>query len=346
MTADAGTLAGEATARPVAGEPILEAQRITMQFGGLTALRNIDLAIPAGAIISLIGPNGAGKTTFFNIVAGIMEPSRGRIDVDGRTLIGPPVRAWAEPIIWVLPSVVVLLIGFLLSVTGVGATALEIGILLALAVLIVSLLLAIIRPPWYRNQLTKMGIFKSAQPHHMVRAGIGRTFQNIRLFQNMTALENVLVGMHLRLRASPIDAVLASRRQAREEQEARIRAEELMAMVGLEGRGDELARNLPYGDQRRLELARALANEPKLILLDEPTAGMNPNETASMTKLIGQLRRELGLAVLLIEHDMRVVMGISDRITVLDHGERIAEGTPEEIRANPRVIEAYLGAPE
>ena len=335
-----------------------------MQFGGLAALRGVDLQIPAGGIVSLIGPNGAGKTTFFNIVAGIFEPTRGTIRVGGTPLVGPPRRAWLEPLLWVGPALLIVLIGWLINlVTGTptapagqpqteaeavsgGAVWLEIGILVALGVLIVSLLLAIIRPPWYRNAIGRLGIFKSAQPHHMVRAGIGRTFQNIRLFQNMTALENVQVGMHLKLESTPVDALISSRRQEREEEASRVRASELMRLVGLPGREDELARNLPYGDQRRLELARALGNDPKLLLLDEPTAGMNPNETAEMTALIGRLRRELGVGVLLIEHDMHVVMGISDRITVLDHGEQIAEGTPEEIRRNPKVIEAYLGAPE
>jgi branched-chain amino acid transport system ATP-binding protein len=180
-------------------------------------------------------------------------------------------------------------------------------------------------------------------PHAFTQRGIGRTFQNIRLFQNMTALENVLVGMHVRLKGNLFEALLRTPRVRREEREARDRGRELLEFSGLRRRDDVIGKNLSYGDQRRLEVARALATQPKLLLLDEPTAGMNPQETADFTAFVGRLREEQGLAVLLIEHDMRVVMGVSDRVTVLDYGEKIAEGTPKEIQKNERVIEAYLG---
>ena len=181
-------------------------------------------------------------------------------------------------------------------------------------------------------------------PHAFTDRGIGRTFQNIRLFQNMTALENVLVGMHVRLKGNLFEAILRTPRVKHEEARARDRARELLELCSLKRRENVIGRNLAYGDQRRLEVARALATEPKLLLLDEPTAGMNPQETAEFTDFVGRLREERGVAVLLIEHDMRVVMGVSDRVTVLDYGEKIAEGTPGEIQKNERVIEAYLGA--
>ena len=252
------------------GTPVLEVRGLTRRFGGLVAVSEADLVIPAGGIVGLIGPNGAGKTTVFNLITGLLRPDEGEIRLDGASLVG-------------------------------------------------------------------------LRPHAIVSRGIARTFQSIRLFQNMTVLDNVLVGEHCRLHASVAGAVFRPSPVVEEETRARVRARDLLGFVGLGDKAAEMAKNLAYGDQRRLEIARALATEPRLLLLDEPTAGMNPRETDTLTDLIGLLRGELGLAVLLIEHHMEVVMGISDRITVLDYGVRIAEGTPSEIRRNATVIEAYLG---
>jgi branched-chain amino acid transport system ATP-binding protein len=252
------------------GGPLLEARGVTKAFGGLVAVNQVDLTVPAGSVVSLIGPNGAGKTTLFNMIAGLYRPSAGTITFDGQD-----ITAW--------------------------------------------------------------------KPNAVARLGIARTFQSIRIFANMTALENVLIGMHPHLTAGPLRIVLGFAAVAAEESEAHRRARDLLDFVGLHGREEEMAKNLAYGDQRRLEIARALALRPRLLLLDEPAAGMNPEEARRLMAFIRRLRRELHLTVLLIEHQMRVVMGVADRVTVLDHGEKIAEGTPEEIRRNPRVIEAYLG---
>ncbi len=254
--------------------PILEVSGLSMFFGGIRAVEQVDLDVNAGEIVALIGPNGAGKTTFFNCLTGIYNPTAGDI-----RLRGPgkkPVR------------------------------------------------------------------LNGLKPNKVTEQGMARTFQNIRLFQNMTVLENVMIGRHCRTSSFILGAVLRTPHNRNEEREIVERSYGILRKVGLAEHVNELARNLPYGAQRRLEIARALATDPFLLLLDEPAAGMNPQETRELDELISRIRAD-GLSILLIEHDMKLVMSISDRIFVMDYGRRIAVGTPEEVRANPAVISAYLG---
>ena len=245
-------------------------KNITMKFGGLLAVDNLDLDVPSGKILSLIGPNGAGKTTVFNLITGVYKPTEGTITYNGETLNG-------------------------------------------------------------------------LRSNKVVARGIARTFQNIRLFNSMTVLENVQVGLHCRTKSGAIRALLNTPYLMREEKEIEDKAMAVLEFLGLEEFRNDYASNLAYGNQRRLEIARALATEPGTLLLDEPAAGMNPKETADLMDLIIKIR-DTGLDIFLVEHDMQLVMGISDMITVLDYGQKIAEGTPKEIQNNETVIEAYLGS--
>lgn len=254
---------------------ILEANGLSMDFGGLRAVDRVDITIEQGEIVALIGPNGAGKTTFFNCVTGMYLPTEGEVH------IAPP-----------------------------GGD---------------------------RQKITGL------KPDKIAERGLARTFQNIRLFPNMTVLENVMIGRDCRLRSSILGAVLRTPGQREEEEQVIHDSYEVLRKIGIERHANDLAKNLPYGAQRRLEIARALATEPFLLLLDEPAAGMNPNETRALDELILRLRESEQLTIFLIEHDMSLVMRLSERIYVMDYGRLIAHGSPQDIKGDPVVIKAYLG---
>lgn len=275
-------------------EQLLRLDHITMQFGGVVAVDDLELEVNEGEIVALIGPNGAGKTTAFNVITGVYQPTNGAVWFDGAKIIENHPQGKMKK--------------------------------------------------QYKGQCD--GLYTetlSPTPDKITRAGMARTFQNIRLFGSETALENVMVGCQVRRKSQWWMPVFSLPSARREEEEIREKAKGLIHRLALDSYMDEKASSLPYGAQRRLEIARALATSPDFLLLDEPAAGMNPQESTELMRFIRHIRDEFDLTILLIEHDMKVVMGVCQYIWVLEYGQLIAEGDPDAIRNNPRVIEAYLG---
>ena len=302
---------------------LLKVENATMQFGGVIAVDNLNLEVNEGEIVALIGPNGAGKTTAFNVITGVYAPTNGRITFDGECIVrNHPTGKMKKLYKGKHPT--------MYTAQFAPEEELEGGDL----------------ETWKAEQKARDEFAFSDHileptPDKITGRGMARTFQNIRLWKTQTVFDNVLIAKHMRRSSGFFSATFRGNRK----EEARQREEvlELLRIVGLEDVKDELATSLPYGKQRRLEIARALATQPKLLLLDEPAAGMNPQETLELTEFIAQIRKDFHMTILLIEHHMDLVMDISDRIYVLDFGELIAQGVPAEIQANDRVIDAYLG---
>jgi branched-chain amino acid transport system permease protein len=335
-------------ARPAQGGSgtILDLVHLSKRFGGLTAVGDVNLTLNSGELVGLIGPNGAGKTTVFNLLTGVYEPSEGSLVFDGKPLAGErpytrrqrALRLTCDTLLsaaggWLICTIMA---SAVIPYAGTPTEAhLQLGIRWMGVLIGVGLSLAT-APKRRRNR-------SGLRPFQFAGHGISRTFQNIRLFGELTVLENVRIGTYLRRRTNLFDALFRTRRLQQEEAETIANARVLLARFNLSRQENETAKNLPYGDQRRLEIVRALATNPKLLLLDEPAAGMNPQEKVQLMRLIRQIRDEYALTILLIEHDMKLVMGICERIYVLDYGRIIAEGAPQQIRSNPKVIAAYLG---
>ena len=302
---------------------VLKVENATMQFGGVVAVDNLNLEVNEGEIVALIGPNGAGKTTAFNVITGVYAPSNGRITFDGECIVrNHPTGKMKKLYKGKHPT--------MYTAQFAPEQALEGSDL----------------ETWKAEQKARDEFAFSDHileptPDKITGRGMARTFQNIRLWKTQTVFDNVLIAKHMRRSSGFFSATFRGNRK--EEAKQREEVLELLRIVGLEDVKDELATSLPYGKQRRLEIARALATQPKLLLLDEPAAGMNPQETIELTEFIAQIRKDFHMTILLIEHHMDLVMDISDRIYVLDFGELIAQGVPAEIQANDRVIDAYLG---